>query len=146
MRRHARLYVLGLLLAAGLGVAVATRPAQGPSPEQFREQSRAWSERAEATGLADPFTGVTTNGRIVPGQMKSKASPKAYSIRPRLASRHRSSAVRLRSPIARRVISVTPTPAVSTKVAAKRVDSGPVHGLNRSYGQPPSRRAPLLMR
>ena len=62
MRRHARLYVMGLLLAAGLGAAVATRPAQGPSPEQFREQSRAWSARTEATGLAGPFTGVTTDG------------------------------------------------------------------------------------
>jgi len=74
MRRHARLYVMGLLLAAGLGAAVATRPAQGPSPEQFREQSLAWSARTEATGLADPFTGVTTNGTIVPGLFEVRST------------------------------------------------------------------------
>jgi hypothetical protein len=74
MKRHARLYVMGLLLAAGLGAAVATRPAQGPGPDQFREQSRAWSARMEATGLADPFTGVTTNGKALPGLFEIRSS------------------------------------------------------------------------
>jgi hypothetical protein len=74
MRRHARAYVMGFILVAGFLAAAAARPAQGPDPAQFRAQSREWSARMEATGLADSFTGVTTNGKIVPGLFEIRST------------------------------------------------------------------------
>jgi hypothetical protein len=74
MKRYSRLYLLGLSLAA-LGVAVAAGPIQqAPDPQAFLEQSRAFSARAESTGLAAPFKGVTTNGTIVPGLFEIRST------------------------------------------------------------------------
>jgi len=65
MRRHARAYLIGACLAA-LGVAVV-RAGQSPDPQAYQEQQRAFSARIEATGLAQPFKGITTNGTVAPG-------------------------------------------------------------------------------
>ena len=55
---------------------------------------------------------------------------------------HRRALVSAPSPMARRVINMTPTPAVSTKVAAKRVASGPRNGSKK----PSSRSPPRMIR
>ena len=65
----------------------------------------------------------------MPGQIMSNSSPPPYSTSPRRTSVQRLAGRAARgSSTARRVNSVTPTPATRTNVAAKRVDSGPVHG------------------
>ena len=56
---------LASLLIAG--AAVAARQTGPPDPEEFRARSRRFSEQIEAKGLAEPFKGVTTSGKIVPG-------------------------------------------------------------------------------
>jgi hypothetical protein len=48
------------------GVVLAARAYAQPSGER-REQFRQRSEAAERTGLAEPFTGITTDGQVVPG-------------------------------------------------------------------------------
>jgi hypothetical protein len=65
MRKHARLYLV--LLCGGAAVAAAMAAPQSPDPQEYLTRSRQFSERMEARGLADPFTGVTTDGRVVPG-------------------------------------------------------------------------------
>ena len=47
-------------------VVLATRAFAQPSSD-LREQFRQRSEAAERTGLAEPFTGMTTDGHVVPG-------------------------------------------------------------------------------
>jgi hypothetical protein len=48
------------------GMILATRALAQPSGD-LREQFRQRSETAERTGLAEPFTGITTDGQVVPG-------------------------------------------------------------------------------
>jgi len=64
MRKHARLYLV--LLCGSAAAAAAVAAPQSPDPEEYRARSRQFSERIEA-GLAEPFTGVTTGGRVTPG-------------------------------------------------------------------------------
>jgi hypothetical protein len=67
MNRYWRLVVICLGLAAAAGAAIVRGPAQGPDPEAYLEQSRNFSARMEATGLARPFLGVTRDGNLQPG-------------------------------------------------------------------------------
>jgi Protein of unknown function (DUF3500) len=48
------------------GMILATRALAQPSGD-LREQFRQRSETAERTGLAEPFTGITTDGQVMPG-------------------------------------------------------------------------------
>jgi hypothetical protein len=66
MKRHARLYLAVLCVAAAgaAGLVGAQRPV--PDPQDFERQSRETSRRMEERGLAEPFKGVTTNGTVVP--------------------------------------------------------------------------------
>ena len=66
MRRHARAYLIGACLAT-LGAVAVVRAGQSPDPKAYQEQQRAFSARIEATGLAQPFKGITTNGTVAPG-------------------------------------------------------------------------------
>ena len=66
MRRHARAYLTGACLAA-LGAVIVSGAGQSPDPKAYQEQQRAFSARIEATGLAQPFKGITANGSVVPG-------------------------------------------------------------------------------
>ena len=66
MRRHARAYLIGACLAA-LGAVAVVGAGQSPDPKAYQEQQRAFSARIEATGLAQPFKGITTNGTVAPG-------------------------------------------------------------------------------
>jgi len=65
---------MGFIIVAGLLMATMRGPAQGPDPTQFRAQSREWSARMEATGLSAPFTGVTTNGKVLPGLFEVRST------------------------------------------------------------------------
>ena len=58
MRQHARSYLLGSCLAV-FGLVVALGAGQSPNPKAYQEQQRAFSARIEATGLAQPFKGIT---------------------------------------------------------------------------------------
>jgi len=53
------------VLTAALGAATAL--AQPPDPAEYAERSRRVSAQMEARGLADPFVGVTTDGRPLEG-------------------------------------------------------------------------------
>ena len=68
-----RLYLFALCIAV-LGVVAATGAGQGPDPKAYLEQSRAFSARAESTGLADAFKGITTNGSVVPGLFEVRST------------------------------------------------------------------------
>jgi len=68
-----RLYLFIICIAA-LGVVAATGAGQGPDPKAYLEQSRAFSARAESTGLADAFKGITTNGSTVPGLFQVRST------------------------------------------------------------------------
>ena len=72
---------------------------------------------------------------IVPGQMRSSTRPDRVQQHPSAHEppSHRRRRARGRRS-AQRVSSVTPTPATSTNVAAKRVESGPFHGSNSCGG------------
>jgi hypothetical protein len=66
MRRHARLSLVagcGAALAAVVLVEPAARAQDGSRADQFRRMSI----QAETNGLAEPFTGITTNGTVEPG-------------------------------------------------------------------------------
>ena len=66
MRRHARLSLVagcGAALAAVVLVDPAARAQDGSRADQFRRMSI----QAETNGLAEPFTGITTNGTVEPG-------------------------------------------------------------------------------
>jgi hypothetical protein len=66
LKRHARLYLLagcGLAFAAVVLIHPAARAQGGSRADQFRRMSI----QAETTGLAEPFTGITTSGTVEPG-------------------------------------------------------------------------------
>jgi len=71
-RRHARFtkprFITLLCVLLLIGVVASGNPslAQQPSGERG-ERARRLSTEAEDRGLAEPFTGVTTNGAVVPG-------------------------------------------------------------------------------
>jgi uncharacterized protein DUF3500 len=68
--RRSRLVVLGCgCLMVGLAARGSTAPGQSPSPpaEDRAERFRRMSERSEREGLAEPFKGITTDGKVVPG-------------------------------------------------------------------------------
>ena len=52
--------ILGLMACSLMAVA-------RQAPADPRERYRVMSKEAEAKGLAEPFKGITTNGRVVPG-------------------------------------------------------------------------------
>lgn len=64
-----RLVVLaGGCLLAGLAARASTAvQSPTPSPEDRAERFRRMSERAEREGLAEPFMGITRDGKVVPG-------------------------------------------------------------------------------
>jgi hypothetical protein len=63
---HARCTRRAFLSALMPGVVLATRAFAQPSGD-LRDQFRQRSEAAERTGLAEPFTGITTDGQVMPG-------------------------------------------------------------------------------
>ena len=63
--RHWRLSVSCLVLAAAVGAAVLTGAPQNVTRQEYLARSRQFSERIEANGLAEAFTGVTTNGDVI---------------------------------------------------------------------------------
>jgi hypothetical protein len=63
---HARGTRRAFLAALIPGVVLATRALAQPSGD-LREQFRQRSDTAERTGLAEPFTGITTDGQVIPG-------------------------------------------------------------------------------
>ena len=65
-RRPSRLWVMGFGLVAALGAVALTGSAQDPNPQEYLARSRQFSARIEATGLSAAFTGVTTDGEVVP--------------------------------------------------------------------------------
>ena len=67
--RNPRLIVfLSLGLVGGLALRVFPRPqSPAPSAEDRVERFRRMSERSEREGLAEPFKGITTDGKVVPG-------------------------------------------------------------------------------
>jgi hypothetical protein len=73
MHKHARLYLIGLTLAA-LGVAVVAGRAQSPDREAFLKRSRESSARMESAGLKESFKGVTTNGTVVPNLFEVRST------------------------------------------------------------------------
>jgi hypothetical protein len=78
-RPHARcimprcLPVLGFLLLLGVVASGTQSLAQQPSGDRG-ERARRMSKEAEDRGLAEPFTGVTTNGDVVPGLFPLRAT------------------------------------------------------------------------
>ena len=66
MRQHARSYLVGSCLVL-LGLVAVKGAGQSPDPQAYHEQQRAFSARIEATGLAQPFKGITTDGTVAPG-------------------------------------------------------------------------------
>ena len=62
MKRHARLTLLGLTVAA---MAVAVFAGQAPDREAYLKRSKEFSAQMEGRGLAEPFKGVTANGTVV---------------------------------------------------------------------------------
>src|SRR3982751_191627 len=61
-RQHIRLFLCGGMLAT-LGWLAAARAESQSVSERFKQQSAS----AEQRGLAEPFKGVTTDGRVMPG-------------------------------------------------------------------------------
>ena len=64
----------GLGVAIGIGAAVAARQGKPPDPEEYRARSKSFSERMEAKGLAEPFKGITTDGRAIPDLFPIRAT------------------------------------------------------------------------
>jgi hypothetical protein len=66
--RRSRLVILGcgslLVVLAAMG---STAPRPQPAAEDRAERFRRMSERSEREGLAEPFKGITTDGKVVPG-------------------------------------------------------------------------------
>jgi hypothetical protein len=71
MRRHARSYLAGFCLAL---LALAVVKGQAPDPQAFQERIRAAASRMEATGLAAPFKGITTNGTVQPNLFELRST------------------------------------------------------------------------
>ena len=66
---HARVLLAAACLLALSAVALfdpAVR-AQGPAGGSRAEQFKQMSVRAETTGLAEPYVGITNNGKVEPG-------------------------------------------------------------------------------
>jgi hypothetical protein len=57
-------HVAALVITA---LAVAPALAQAPDPEAYRQQQITVSSQMEARGLADEFSGITTNGEVIAG-------------------------------------------------------------------------------
>ena len=74
MKRYWRVYAICLSFVAALGAAAFGGPSQGSDLERFLEQSRQWSADMESRGLASPFTGLTTNGDVVPGLFEIRST------------------------------------------------------------------------
>ena len=70
---HARCTRRAFLSALIPSVVLATR-AFAQSSGDLREQFRQRSEAAERTGLAEPFTGITTDGQVMPGLFPIQAT------------------------------------------------------------------------
>ena len=67
MKRHKRWVVAYALTMAAVGAAVLARQGGPSDPAEFRERARKFTEQLESKGLAEPFKGITTDGRIVEG-------------------------------------------------------------------------------
>jgi hypothetical protein len=67
--------LLSICLVGGLALRVFPRP-QSPAPpaDDRAERFRRMSERSEREGLAEPFKGITTNGKIVPGLFRVRST------------------------------------------------------------------------
>jgi hypothetical protein len=87
MKNDARLYVIALVAAVGLGAAALAGSAQSPDSEEYRARSPEFSARMEADGLAGSFTGVTTSGEVVPGLFEIR--PTGVSTAPVVAAAER---------------------------------------------------------
>ena len=74
MKRYWRVYAICLSFVAALGAAAFGGPSQDSDLERFLEQSRQWSADMESRGLASPFTGLTTNGEVVPGLFEIRST------------------------------------------------------------------------
>ena len=74
MKRYWRVYAICLSFVAALGAAAIGGSAQDAELERFLEQSRQWSADMEGRGLASPFTGLTTNGEVVPGLFEIRST------------------------------------------------------------------------
>jgi hypothetical protein len=66
--RHALL--AGSAVAAGFGISALSQAPQGSRTERFA----AMSKQAESKGLAEPFKGITTGGKIVPDLFKIQST------------------------------------------------------------------------
>ncbi len=74
MKRFWSLYSISFFISIALGLATVVSLAQGPSSEEYRQQSLQWSERMNATGLADDFVGLTINGEVIPDLFEIKST------------------------------------------------------------------------
>ncbi len=63
----ARAFVSGGVVPGPAWTGGGQGAGQSPDPQAYHEQQRAFSARIEATGLAQPFKGITTNGTVAPG-------------------------------------------------------------------------------
>ena len=73
-RRSWRLWVWCLCMVGGGGVATLVGSPQAADPDEYLERSRQFSARMEAGGLAEPFTGITTDGAVVPGLFEIRST------------------------------------------------------------------------
>jgi hypothetical protein len=71
--RYGRLYLV-CLCAGALGVAAVAGAPQSPDPQQYEARSRQFSTRMEATGLAEPFRGITADGTVAPGLFEIRST------------------------------------------------------------------------
>jgi hypothetical protein len=67
MKRNRRWVAAYALTMAAVGAAVLARQGGPSDPAEFRERARKFTEQLESKGLAEPFKGITTDGRIVEG-------------------------------------------------------------------------------
>ncbi len=74
MRSDRRWYVILASFVLAVGAAAATQGPGNPDPAAYLEQSRAWSARMEAAGLADPFVGLTRDGEPVRGLFEIRST------------------------------------------------------------------------
>ena len=79
---EARKPVLGWALVGALGLAGSPGGSQGPAPEDMHERFRRMSRDAEARGLAEPFRGVTTDGKRRPRPLRPALDRRQHGARP----------------------------------------------------------------
>ena len=72
--RSSRLWVMGFGVAGAVGAVAVAGTQQDPSPQEYLERSRQFSERMEANGLSAAFTGVTTTGDVVTDLFEVRAT------------------------------------------------------------------------